>query len=181
MSRMWFAWISEKSNGFAISATRAAPRSFDAADRLHDRVDHVERLHEALDDVEPVLRLLQPELAAPGHDDDLVVEPVLQRFRQVDGAGHVVDERDHVDRNVLCAAVCLNRLFSTICGLVSGRSSITSRVLPWPDSLRISRTPSILPAITSSASLPEIASTLVWNGTSVTTIAWPRRGSPRSR
>ncbi len=36
---------------------------------------------------------------------------------------------------------------------VSGRSSITNRVLPCPDSLRMSRTPSIFPASTSSVQL----------------------------
>ena len=50
-------------------------------------------------------------------------------------------------------------------------------LLAPPDSLRMSRTPSIFPASTSSVSFPEIASTLVWNGTSVSTIACPpRRG-----
>ena len=73
--------------------------------------------------------------------------------------------------NVVCAGVCLKRLFRTMLGLVSGRSSMTSRVLPCPDSLRMSRTPSIFPLSTRSASLPAMASTLVWNGTSVNTIA----------
>ena len=51
-------------------------------------------------------RLLQPELRAPGDDDDLMVEPVLQRLLQVDRARHVVDERDHVDRERASARPC---------------------------------------------------------------------------
>ena len=45
--------LGEAERACAISASRAADRSFDGADRLHDRVDHVERLHQALDDVQP--------------------------------------------------------------------------------------------------------------------------------
>ena len=103
---MWFAWISENPNGFAINAIARHAPVLRRADRLHDRVDHVERLHQALDDVEPVLRLLQPELAAPGDHDHLVVEPVLQRLLQRDRAGHVVDERHHVHRERASARPC---------------------------------------------------------------------------
>ena len=66
-------------------------------DERDDRVDLVERLHEALDDVEAGLGLLEPVPRAPGDDHDLVVDPLLQRLREVDRAGHAVDERDHVD------------------------------------------------------------------------------------
>ena len=57
MSRMWFAWISENSNGFAIRPWRAASVSSDAADQGDDLVDHVERADEALDDVRAVRAL----------------------------------------------------------------------------------------------------------------------------
>ena len=98
MSRMWLAWISENPNRLPISAVARRGAVLRRADRLDDRVDHVERLEQALDDVQARLGLLEPELRAAGDDDDLVVEPRLQRVLQVDRARHAVDERHHVHR-----------------------------------------------------------------------------------
>ena len=67
MSRMWFAWISLNSNGFAISAGACRVGRLGAADQGDDRVDHVERREQALDDVRAVARLLlEPVLGCAG-------------------------------------------------------------------------------------------------------------------
>ena len=71
-----------------------------AADQRDDRVDHVERLQQTLEDVRAVARLVEPVLAAPGDDLDLVRDVHLERLRRFEQARHAVDERDHVRREV---------------------------------------------------------------------------------
>ena len=66
------------------------------ADQRDDRVDHVERLEQTLEDVRAVAGLVQPVLAAPGDDLDLVADVHLERLAQVEDARHAVDERDLV-------------------------------------------------------------------------------------
>ena len=63
-----------------------------------DLVDEIEGLDEAFDDVGPVPCLAQSELGAPGDDLDLVPDVGLERLEEVEGAGHAVDQGDHVDR-----------------------------------------------------------------------------------
>ena len=66
------------------------------ADQRDDRVDHVEGLEQAFEDVRTVARLVQPVLAAPRDDLDLVADVHLERHAQVQQPRHAVDERDHV-------------------------------------------------------------------------------------
>ena len=81
MSRMWVACISLNSNGASLQRLLRRVGRFRAADQRDDRVDHVERLEQALEDVRAVARLVQPVLAAPGDDLDLVRDVHLERLR----------------------------------------------------------------------------------------------------
>ena len=78
-------------------------------DRRDDGVDHVERLDQALDDVGPVPGLLEQELGPPANDLDLVGDVGAQQLHQVEGPGHAVDERDHVDAEAGLQRACACR------------------------------------------------------------------------
>ena len=73
---------------------------FGAADQGDDGVDHVERLHQALDDVLALLRLAETELGAPLDDLLLVLDVDRERRLEVEQLRHVVDQRQHVHREV---------------------------------------------------------------------------------
>ena len=63
---MWLACSSEKSNGAAISASRAAGRSSEPRMVAMTCVEHVDGLEQALDDVGPGPGLVQAELRTAG-------------------------------------------------------------------------------------------------------------------
>ena len=73
---------------------------FRTADVGDDGVDHVERLHQALDDVLALLRLAETELGAPLDDLLLVLDVDRERGLEVEQPRHVVDQRQHVHREV---------------------------------------------------------------------------------
>ena len=73
---------------------------FGTADVGDDGVDHVERLHQALDDVLALLRLAETELGAPLDDLLLVLDVDRERGLEVEQLRHVVDQRQHVHREV---------------------------------------------------------------------------------
>ena len=162
------------------SASRAGAAVLRRADRLHDRVDHVERLHETFDDVQPRFGLLAAGTGVRRRDDhDLMIEPVLQRLLQRDRARHAVDERHHVHRERRLRGRVLEQVVQHDLRVRVGAQLDDEAGLALPrlvadvaDAVDLARDS------TSSASLPAIASTLVWNGISVSTIAWPAaRGS----
>ena len=117
------------------------------------------------------LALSQPELRAPCDDVDLVADVGHECVAQVDLARHTVDQRDHVDENVDCSCVSLNRLFLTTLALASRLSVMIRFVLPPDDASFTSAMPSRLPLSTSSWMREAIAEQLVWYGISVTRIS----------
>ena len=80
-----------------LAGGRAVVGRLDEGD---DLVDQVDGLEQPLDDVGPVLGLLEAELRAAGDDVGLVVDVGDQRIAQVEQAGHAVDQRHHVHREV---------------------------------------------------------------------------------
>ena len=71
-----------------------------ATDQGDDVVERVERLAQAAVDVGLGLGLAQTELGAPADDADLVRDPVRDEAVEAQGAGHVVDDRQHVGAEV---------------------------------------------------------------------------------
>ena len=78
-----------------------------AADEGDDLVEGVEGLQVAFEDVEAFEGLAQAELRAAHDDVDLVVDPVADEAVDRQGAGHAVDEREHVGGEVLLQAGAL--------------------------------------------------------------------------
>ena len=79
-----------------------------AADQRDDRVDHVERLQQTLEDVRAVARLVQPVLAAPGDDLDLVRDVHLERLPQVRATrGTPSTSATMFAAKFVCIGVCL--------------------------------------------------------------------------
>ena len=106
MSRM--AW--------ACSSLRLEPLHQAGAGRLgilagpddaDDLVEVVEGDQQALQDVGPLLGLVQLEAGAPDDDVLLVVEVVAEHLAQRQGAGHPVDQGQHVDAEGGLHGVCL--------------------------------------------------------------------------
>ena len=78
-----------------------------AADEGDDLVEGVERLQVAFEDVQAIEGLAQAELRAAHDDVHLVVDPVADESVDGQGAGHAVDEREHVGGEVLLQARAL--------------------------------------------------------------------------
>ena len=78
-----------------------------AADEGDDLVEGVEGLQVAFEDVQALEGLAQAELRAAHDDVDLVVDPVADKAVDRQGAGHAVDEREHVGGEVLLQAGAL--------------------------------------------------------------------------
>ena len=90
------------------------------ADGLDDRVEVVEGDLEALEDVGPGARLPEVELG-PAADDLAAVVDVVAGGRVLSGSvwGWPSTSASMFMLNASCIAVCLNRLFSTLCGFAS--------------------------------------------------------------
>jgi len=78
-----------------------------STNRRDHEVQHVDRLQETLDDVGARLGLAQAELRSAREHLDLVGDVVRQDLREVERAWDAVDEREHVDREVVCSDVFL--------------------------------------------------------------------------
>jgi hypothetical protein len=104
---MWLACSTLNSNGLGHERVASRAPVLGGADGGDDLVDEVERLDEALDDVRAPLGLGEAVLRAPGDDLDLVGDVGDEGVAQVEGAGHAVDQGDHVDPKVVCSGVCL--------------------------------------------------------------------------
>ena len=78
-----------------------------ATDEGDDLVEGVEGLQVAFEDVQAFESLAQAELRAAHDDVDLVVDPVADEAVDRQGAGHAVDEREHVGGEVLLQAGAL--------------------------------------------------------------------------
>ena len=151
MSRMAWAWSSDRSK----PRHEVVARVLDVgrlADRLDDRVEVVERDLEALEDVGPGARLAEVELGPPPDDLAAVVDVVL-RGRAFSGSvwGWPSTSASMFMLNASCIGVCLNRLFSTLCGLASRLISMKMRMPSRSDSSRRSAMPSIRLSLTRSA------------------------------
>ena len=78
-----------------------------AADQRDHRVEVVERDQQALEDVGPRLGAAQLVLRPAGDDLALVVDVVVDQLPQAQRLRDAVDQRDHVDPEVVCIGVFL--------------------------------------------------------------------------
>ncbi len=88
----WMALSSKRAHQLLAGAVAVAR----AADQFDDRVEVLERRQQPLEDVRAGLLLGELVLGAPDDHLALVIDVVLDHFPQVQRAGDVVDERDHV-------------------------------------------------------------------------------------
>ncbi len=84
-----------------MSRARACSESSLGADDLDDLVDVQDRDEQALDQVQPLLPPGEPELRAPGHHREPVVEVHLEQLAESERLRTAADQGDVVDREVL--------------------------------------------------------------------------------